>query len=109
MGQKGLPIKEIFSEKEIPDDADVWYWNRLQKERFPDLETYEKDKGKFVLTKKLLKRKGHDDLIILDPLPRIEEIDKDVDSDPRALYLTNQPKNGLYIRMALLGLVMGEM
>ena len=106
---KGLAIYNIDNEKDIPNDAHVWYWNRIQKERFKSGSESEITKSKFILTKKLLQEKGNNNLIILDPLPRVEEIDTVVDSDQRALYLTTQLKNGIYVRMALLSLVLGKL
>ena len=92
----------------IPKDANVWYWNRIQKERFENPREAEKYKNKFILTSKLLKERGNDNMIILDPLPRVGEIDLDIDSDPRALYLRTQIRNGMYVRMALLSLILGK-
>lgn len=103
---KGLRIIEIEKEKDIPSAADFWYWNRIQKERFEQKTDQEALRSAFIVTKKLLKDKGSKRLIILDSLPRIDEIDPVVDSDPRAIYLNEQMRNGLYIRMALLKLVL---
>lgn len=91
-----------FSESsELSDnlnDADVIYWTRLQKER---LETGSKiDAGGFVITAKHLKQMS-EGVIIMHPLPRVDEIAVEVDDDPRAKYF-EQAGNGLYIRMALL-------
>jgi aspartate carbamoyltransferase catalytic subunit len=104
----GLKIVEIESETDMPKDADVWYWTRVQKERFKDLKEYEKIKNAFIITPELLKKKGNKDMIILHPLPRVGEIDVRVDTDPRAWYLPRQVKNGMYVRMALVGLVLGK-
>lgn len=104
--QSGLKLFEITSEKEIPKDADVWYWNRIQKERFKSIKEYRQSMGKFTISKNLLKKRGNKNMIILDPLPRVEEINPEVDADPRAYYF-QQAKNGLYVRMALLKLVLG--
>lgn len=107
--KRGLKLIEIQTEDEIPQNADFWYWTRVQKERFPNIENYEKVKNKFVLTPELLKKRGNDNLILMHPLPRVGEITIEVDSDPRALYLRNEIKNGMYIRMALMGLVLGRL
>lgn len=80
--------------------ADVIYQTRIQKERFANLKDYKKYFGKFVINTEslsMIKPKS----IIMHPLPRINEITPDVDSDPRALYF-QQAANGVYIRMALL-------
>ncbi len=106
--KNGIELIEIFDEKDIPKDANVWYWNRIQKERFPSIQEAEKYKGKFILTEKLLTEYGNNDLIILDPLPRVGEIELAIDNDPRSLYLKAQIRNSLYVRMALLALVLGK-
>ena len=106
--KNGIELIEIFDEKDMPKDADVWYWNRIQKERFANTEEAEKYTGKFILTQKLLDEYGNKDLIILDPLPRIDEIELAVDNDQRSLYFRVQIRNGLYVRMALLALVLGR-
>ena len=105
--KKGVHLVEILSQNEIPKNADFWYWTRVQKERFTDKEEYKHLKNKFVLTPELLKEKGNKKMIIMHPLPRVGDIDITLDSDPRAVYLTDQIKNGLYIRMALLSLILG--
>ncbi len=99
--KKGLTVTEIDDENDIPRDAHVWYWNRVQIERFKSAKEYRSYLKKFVITPQLLKRRGNSNMIIMDPLPRIEEIDTAVDSDPRAYYY-RQAVNGMYIRMALM-------
>lgn len=106
--KQGIKLVEIESEKDIPKNANFWYWNRVQKERFKNPLEYKKVIGKFILTPELLKERGNKDMIILNCLPRVEEIDVKVDSDPRAVYFTSQIKNGLYTRMALLSLILGK-
>jgi aspartate carbamoyltransferase catalytic subunit len=69
------------------------------------LEVYEKLKLKFIVTKELIDKKAGKNTIIMHPLPRVGEIDPIIDSDPRAVYLSTQVRNGMYIRMALLSLV----
>lgn len=107
--ENGTLIYEIESFNDMPKKSDVWYWNRIQKERFKSPKEYKKVIGKFVLTPKILREKGSKNLIILDPLPRIEEIELDVDKDPRALYLSKQMENGVYTRMALLSLIFNRL
>lgn len=104
---RGIEIIEIESEKDIPKNAHFWYWTRVQKERFKSLKEYERVKDSFCLTAKLLQEYGNSKMIILDPLPRVGKIDLTVDDDPRAVYLTTQVRNGLYVRMALIALVLG--
>ncbi len=106
--KSGIKIIEITSEKEIPKTCHFWYWTRVQKERFTSLSEYEKVKHSFVLTPKLLEQFGNQKMVVMHPLPRVGEIKEAVDSDPRALYLTSQMKNGVFVRMALLALVLGK-
>lgn len=87
-------------------DADVMYVTRIQKERFPDPEEYKKVAGAYRVDKNLLSS-VKDDLIIMHPLPRIHEITPEVDPTPHAVYF-KQALNGVVVRMALLGLVLGE-
>jgi aspartate carbamoyltransferase catalytic subunit len=104
-----LTIVEIEDENELPKDANFWYWTRVQKERFKNHSEYEKLKNKFILSNKLLNEKGNKNLFLMHPLPRIGEVLQEVDADPRAIYLTDQIRNGLFIRMALVSLVLGRL
>ena len=91
--------------KAVAPKVDVIYQTRIQKERFGDrTEDYEKARGQYIIDKSILDimRK---DAIIMHPLPRVDEIRPEVDADPRAAYF-RQAKNGLYIRMALLKMVL---
>ncbi len=85
--------------------ADVVYMTRIQKERFDDPAEYERLKGSFVLDKKLV-QSGKSDMIIMHPLPRVDEIAEDVDELPNAAYF-RQAHNGVYLRMAVLPMVAG--
>jgi len=105
---KGIKLIEIDSDKDMPKNADFWYWTRVQKERFATLEEYEKVKNKFVVTTKLIKEKAGKDTLILHPLPRVGEIETAVDADPRAVYLRSEIRSGMYVRMALLALILGK-
>lgn len=102
----GHSIEYLSSEKEIPKSCDVWYWTRVQKERFSSPASYEKVKNTYILSPELLQEKGDDNLIIMHPLPRVGEIQEAIDKDKRAIYLTTQPRNGLFVRMALLSLLL---
>ena len=106
--QKGIKIREIADAKDMPKNADFWYWTRVQKERFTDLQAYEKVKDSFYLTKDLVANCAGKNTILMDPLPRVGKIDMRVDEDPRAVYLRTQIRNGMYIRMALIALVLGK-
>ncbi len=103
--KKNLKIIEISAENQIPDDCNVWYWTRIQKERIKSKKLLKQIKNSFIVTKDLLQKKGNKKLIVMHPLPRVGEISTEVDSDPRAYYF-KQAKNGLYIRMALLALIL---
>src|SRR3989338_2833938 len=106
--QRGLKLIEINHESQIPKEVHVWYWTRVQKERFSDLKEYEKLKNTFTVTKKLLEKYANKNMILMHPLPRVVEIDREVDKDPRALYFRSEIRNGMYTRMALLALVLGK-
>lgn len=86
--------------------ADVLYMTRIQKERFEDPAEYERLKGSFVLNRALVES-GNKDMIIMHPLPRVDEIAEDVDALPNAAYF-RQAHNGVYLRMALLAMVTGS-
>ena len=83
------------------DKIDVFYMTRIQKERFPDIEDYEKLKGVYVINKKNILGKCKEDMIILHPLPRVDEISTDLDDTKHALYF-KQAKNGIPVRQAMM-------
>lgn len=85
-------------------DADVLYVTRIQKERFPDEEEYRKVAGLYRVDNNLLKN-AKDNLIVMHPLPRVDEIAPEVDDTPHALYF-KQAFNGVLVRMALLSLLL---
>ncbi len=87
-------------------DCDVVYQTRIQKERFDSLAEYEASRGKLVITEEVA-NKMKKDAIILHPLPRVDEIAYGVDSNHRAKYF-QQAENGLYVRMALLKMLLGK-
>jgi len=87
-------------------ETDVLYVTRVQKERFDDPTQHESLKGSYVVTKETME-KAKDKMIVMHPLPRVWEIDMAVDDDPRAAYF-RQMEYGLYIRMALLAMVLGK-
>lgn len=102
MRMKGMEYTECSGLEEAMSSLDVLYMTRLQRERFDDSyeDHHSDDLSGFVLTADKL-RSATNDLIILHPLPRIEEIERAVDADPRAKYF-EQAKYGMYIRMSLL-------
>jgi len=83
---------------------DVVYVTRIQKERFPDIEEYEKVKGAYVINAEIVQQLRRD-AIILHPLPRVDEIHPEVDALPQAKYF-EQAKGGIPVRMALLKLLL---
>ncbi|TPX36935.1 hypothetical protein SmJEL517_g00916 [Synchytrium microbalum] len=97
---------ETTSLDEVIGETDVLYVTRIQKERFTDLAEYEKALGSYIITTRTL-QKAKPQMIVMHPLPRVNEIDPEVDFDPRAAYF-RQMKYGMYVRMALLALVMGR-
>lgn len=105
---KNLQLIEIEKENEIPKNANVWYWTRVQKERFTDLKEYEKLKNTFIVTPALIQKYASKKMVLMHPLPRIGEIDAKIDTDPRAIYLRDEIRSGLYIRMALISLLLGK-
>ncbi|MBQ9375939.1 MAG: aspartate carbamoyltransferase, partial [Ruminococcus sp.] len=96
----GYEYKEVTSLDDAMEELDVLYMTRIQRERFASEEDYQKQKGYYILDKEKMK-KGKDSLIVLHPLPRVDEIAIDVDDDKRALYF-KQAKYGMYVRMALI-------
>ena len=91
--------------KAVASEVDVIYQTRIQKERFGDrIEDYEKASGVYIVDRNILSAMKPD-AIVMHPLPRIGEIKPEVDSDPRAAYF-RQAQNGLYIRMALLKMLL---
>lgn len=100
-----VPITEDSNLESIIPKIDVLYVTRIQKERFPDAAEYAKVKGAYKIDLKILKN-AKKDLIILHPLPRVDEIASEVDYTPNARYF-QQVRNGILVRMALLSLVLG--
>ena len=97
--------EEDYDLKSVAAKVDVIYQTRIQRERFGEkTEDYERAKGVYVIDKDLMKIVKKD-AIIMHPLPRVDEIKPEVDEDPRAAYF-RQAENGLYVRMALLKLVL---
>ena len=96
----GGPWQEVDNLTEAMPLLDVLYMTRIQRERFESPEEYERQKGVFVLDKPKMQR-AKADLVVLHPLPRVDEIAQEVDDDPRARYF-EQTEYGLYARMALI-------
>jgi aspartate carbamoyltransferase catalytic subunit len=102
----GVNVRETTSLEEALAEGDVLYMTRIQKERFADPAEYEKLKGSYILTREMVER-IRPGLTVLHPLPRVNEIATDVDSLPTAAYF-RQMGNGVFVRMALIALVMGK-
>lgn len=103
---KGLPQTEHSTLENILPETDVLYVTRVQKERFEDPAVYENVKNAFVIDPQVM-RIAKREMIVLHPLPRVTEISMDFDDDPRAAYF-RQMEYGLYVRMALLAMVLGK-
>lgn len=97
---ENLTFREVRTMEEVMPELDVLYMTRVQKERFLDEDEFDRVKESFVLDpEKLIPAKK--DMIILHPLPRVNEITREVDADPRAAYF-RQVENGKFVRMALI-------
>ncbi|MDR1683627.1 MAG: aspartate carbamoyltransferase [Candidatus Symbiothrix sp.] len=105
LDKKGIQYQEHtdFS-PEVINQSDILYMTRVQRERFTDLIEYEKVKNVYVLTNSMLNG-SKDNLRILHPLPRVNEIAQDVDDNPKAYYF-EQAKNGVFARQAIITTVL---
>ena len=102
---KNIPYTQSTSLEEVMPELDILYRTRVQKERFFNEEDYLRLKDSYILTPEKLEN-AKEDLRILHPLPRVNEISVAVDEDPRACYF-KQAQNGRYIRMALIMKLLG--
>jgi aspartate carbamoyltransferase len=103
---KNIPQAEFDSLERVLPETDVLYVTRVQKERFEDPADYEKVKGAYVIDPEIMKA-AKQNMIVMHPLPRVGEISVEFDDDPRAAYF-RQMEYGLYVRMALLAIVLGK-
>ena len=94
------PTREVTTMEEVLPELDILYMTRVQKERFLDEDEFERLKDSFILNPERMKL-AKEDMIVLHPLPRVNEITQDVDNDPRAAYF-RQVENGKFVRMALI-------
>ena len=106
MEEVGVPQSEHNTLEKVLPETDVLYVTRVQKERFEDPADYEKVKGAYVIDPATMKA-AKQEMIVMHPLPRVGEISVDFDDDPRAAYF-RQMEYGLYVRMALLAMVLGK-
>jgi aspartate carbamoyltransferase catalytic subunit len=105
--QAGIKFSLHERIEDVLTSVDILYMTRIQEERFPDKMEYERVKNTFVLTPKMLGT-AKKNMRILHPLPRVQEIQPGVDASPHAYYF-EQAENGLYVRQALLGLILGKL
>lgn len=103
---RGVSQFEHRTLDEVLPETDVLYVTRVQKERFEDPGAYEEAKDAYYISPKTLEH-AKDVMIVMHPFPRVGEISPELDSDPRAAYF-RQMEYGLYVRMALLALVLGK-
>ncbi len=96
----GVEFREVRTMEEAMPELDILYMTRVQKERFADAAEYERVKDSYVLDAAKM-RAAREDMIVLHPLPRVNEIAREVDNDPRAAYF-RQVENGKFVRMALI-------
>ena len=97
---KGIEYKEVKNLEEVMPELDVLYMTRVQRERFFNEADYIRLKDSFILDKKKMEY-AREDMLVMHPLPRVNEISVEIDSDPRAAYF-KQAQYGVYIRMALI-------
>ena len=102
----GSTYEEVHTLEEAICKLDVLYMTRIQQERFDSVEEYLAQKNTYVLDKKRMQL-ARQDMIVMHPLPRVDEITVEVDEDPRAMYFT-QAKYGVFARMALIMMILGD-
>jgi aspartate carbamoyltransferase catalytic subunit len=103
---KGLPFQQTTDVHAVIGDVDVLYVTRVQKERFTDMAQYDRVKDHYVVDEELMTH-AKERMVVMHPLPRLNEISYAIDNDPRAAYF-RQMRNGMFIRMALLAAVLGK-
>jgi len=103
---RGIPQSEQTTLEKVLPETDVLYVTRVQRERLEDPAAYEKVKNAYVITPEAMKS-AKSRMIVMHPLPRVTEISMEFDDDPRAAYFL-QMEYGLYVRMALLAMVLGK-
>lgn len=103
--ENGMEFVETTDIMKHINQVDIVYMTRVQKERFSDLMEYEKVKNAYILTSDMLEG-TKENMRILHPLPRVNEISRDVDSHPKAYYF-QQTQNGVYTRMAIISYLLG--
>lgn len=104
--EKNLEYHQYTEMEEVIPKVDILYMTRIQQERFSDPVEYERVKNVFILSNNMLDG-AKKNLRILHPLPRVNEITEDVDGNPKAYYF-QQAKNGVYVRQALLSIILNQ-
>ncbi len=105
LAEKNIAYKEVIRLEDVMGELDILYMTRVQRERFFNEEDYIRLKDFYILTKKKMSL-AKDDMMILHPLPRVNEISVEIDDDPRAAYF-RQAQYGVYVRMALILTLLG--
>ncbi|XP_073981816.1 carbamoyl-phosphate synthetase 2, aspartate transcarbamylase, and dihydroorotase rudimentary [Rhodnius prolixus] len=106
VSSRGIAQQEMSSLEEALPDSDIVYMTRIQRERFSSQLEYDKACGLLILTPQLM-TKAKRKMVVMHPLPRVFEISPELDSDPRAAYF-RQAECGMYVRMALLAMLLGK-
>lgn len=102
---QNIPLVEVTDLEDCINDVDILYMTRIQKERFLNEEEYMRLKDSYILSRDKLAN-AKEDLLVMHPLPRVNEIQYDVDEDPRAKFF-QQAEFGVYVRMALISYLLG--
>ena len=103
--KNNIEFKEVEKIEDVINELDILYMTRIQKERFFNEEEYLRLKDSYILDTKKMKS-AKEDMIVMHPLPRVNEIDIEVDKDKRAAYF-KQAEYGMYVRMALIAKLLG--
>ncbi len=103
--KNNIEFKQVEKMEDVMNELDILYMTRVQKERFFNEEDYIRLKDSYILDGEKMK-KAKEDMIVLHPLPRVNEISYEVDNDPRGCYF-RQAKYGMYVRMALMAKLLG--
>jgi aspartate carbamoyltransferase len=106
LADRGVSQHAAHDLKDVLPETDILYVTRIQKERFTDPAVYDSVKDTYVITPEVMAQ-AKPDMVLMHPLPRVGEIAMEVDTDPRAAYF-RQMEYGVYVRMALLALVLGK-
>jgi carbamoyl-phosphate synthase/aspartate carbamoyltransferase/dihydroorotase len=104
--EQGMVPCEYVNLDAVLPETDVLYVTRVQRERFDDPSLYERVRGSYVIAPETMAA-AKERMIVIHPLPRVDEISMQFDDDPRAAYF-RQMEYGMYVRMALLALVLGK-